>query len=72
MNKDLTLVTAFYDIGRGANYDGRDCNKYLEYFEFLANIKKQFSGIYIKRIRKTDFRNKAKKGIGRANVSKSH
>lgn len=38
----ITLVTAFFDIGRG-NMNGshleRSSNKYLEYFEFWAGIK---------------------------------
>lgn len=39
MNNDLTLVTAFYDIGRESKYDGRDAVKYLEYFDFVANLQ---------------------------------
>lgn len=64
MNKDLTLVTAFYDIGRGANYDGRDCNKYLEYFEFLANIKNNLVVFTSKEFAEPIFEIRRKKGLG--------
>lgn len=38
----ITLITAFFDIGRGnmnGSYLERNTNKYIEYFEFWAGIK---------------------------------
>lgn len=40
MNDDITIVTAFYDIGRGDIKGAeRDYNKYIEYFSFWAGLK---------------------------------
>ncbi len=40
MKKEITIVTAYFDIGRKQfkNYE-RDNNKYIEYFKFWARIK---------------------------------
>lgn len=41
MNKELTIVTAYFDIGRGCfngNY-ARGNNKYINYFKFWARMK---------------------------------
>lgn len=40
MSDDVTIVTAFYDIGRGDIKGAeRDYNKYIEYFSFWAGLK---------------------------------
>ena len=40
MNDEITIVTAFYDIGRGGIKGAeRDCDKYIEYFSFWAGLK---------------------------------
>ena len=37
---EITLVTAYFDIGRGLwKKQERDNNKYIEYFRFWARIK---------------------------------
>ena len=41
MDKELTLITAYFDIGRG-EFDGnyaRGNNKYIDYFKFWARMK---------------------------------
>lgn len=40
MNDEITIVTAFYDIGRGGIKGAeRDCDKYIEYFSFWAGLQ---------------------------------
>lgn len=42
LNNELTIVTAFYDIGRGEILGAqRDCEKYFEYFSFWAGLQNE-------------------------------